>query len=464
MEHASKRNGYTEAAVEVKGLPILRLRVAGIDLGSKSHWVCAPTPDGVSRELEEFGATTPELERMVRWLADRNVESVAMESTGVYWVPVQEILERHKLEVLIVNTHDLARVPGRKKTDRIDCQWIQRLHSCGLLRGSFRPVEQICMLRNLVRDKNTLVAQRGDCLRRMQKSLDQMNVRVHRAVADIQGATGMAIVRAIVNGERNPSHLAKLRDPGCRRSETEIAEQLAGHWREDHLFSLTRNLWLYDAMGQSIGEYDKEILRRLEEMERPESKNETAPKLTNAAKGRKIRREGEEPLRQAYFRMCGVDLTAIDAVAVGVAEAVLTEYGPDLSRFGTEKEFISHLGLAPKHHITGGKPIKGRKRRDMGTVRVRQALRSAVLSLRFSHTALGAYFRHLAQRLGNDVAGFATARKVATYIYRLLRWGQAYVDEGVAAAEQRYQAARLHRVKSSAAAMGYELTPLAANQ
>jgi len=199
--------------------------------------------EGKGREVADFGATTPELLRMVRWLKARKVESVAMESTGVYWIAPQEVLEAGGLEVLLVDTRQLARVPGRnKKTDPTDCEWIQRLHSCGLLRGAFRPPEQVSMLRTLVRDKANLVGEAGDWVRRMQKSLDQMNVRVHRAVSDLDGVTGLAMVRAIVAGERDARKLAQLRDRRCHQSEAEIAEQLSGHWREDHLFSLRQSL------------------------------------------------------------------------------------------------------------------------------------------------------------------------------------------------------------------------------
>src|SRR5271169_1166230 len=221
---------------QLQGLPVIRRNVAGIDLGSERHWVCAPTPDGSGREIASFGATTAELIRLGEWLKARQVESVAMESTGVYWIAPHEVWETQGFEVLLVDTRQLARVPGRnKKTDPSDCEWIQRLHSCGLLNGSFRPQGQVCMLRTLVRDKAILVAESADWVRRMQKSLDQMNVRVHRAVSELSGVTGLAIVRAIVAGERDARKLAKLRDPRCRKSEEEIAEQLSGHWREDHL-------------------------------------------------------------------------------------------------------------------------------------------------------------------------------------------------------------------------------------
>jgi transposase len=442
--------------MEPDGIPVLRRNAAGVDIGSQSHWVCAPTVDGNGREVQEFGATTPELEKLAQWLQQRKVESVAMESTGVYWIALHEVLEARGLQVLLVCTRDLAQVPGRKKTDRIDCKWIQRLHSCGLLKGSFRPAEQICMLRTLVRDKSTLMAERADWIRRIQKSLDQMNVRVHRAVSDIEGATGMAIIRAIVDGERDPAKLAQLRDPGCRKSAEQIAEQLSGHWREDHLFSLAQGMKMHDAISERIQAYEKEILRQLANLEPPENRDQTAPALQNPNKAKMIRQRGEEPMRQAFYRMSGADLTTIDAVGVGVVQVVLTEYGPDLSRFPTEKHFVSHLTLAPKQPVSGGKPVK-KKKRGSASSRVAAALRSAALSLRHSQTALGAFFRRTANRLGGDVAAFATARMLAIRIYRLLRWGHAYVDEGAEAYEQRYHAARINRLQTTAAQLGYAL-------
>lgn len=215
--------------------------------------MCAPALDGVGREVAEFGGTTAELLRLAAWLKGRKVESVAMESTGVYWIAPQEVLEGQGLAVLLVDTRPLAQVPGRdKKSDPSDCEWLQRLHSCGLLKGAFRPKEEVCMLRTLVRDQANLVAEWGDWIRRLQKSLEQMNVRLHRAVADVDGATGMAILGAIVNGERDPDQLAQLRDRHCPHSQEEIAEQLRGHWREDHLFSLKQGLKMYDQIAERI--------------------------------------------------------------------------------------------------------------------------------------------------------------------------------------------------------------------
>jgi len=441
-----------------EGLPVIRPLVAGIDLGSEQHWVCAPRLDGAGREVAVFGATTPELERMALWLKERKVESVAMEGTGVYWIAPHEVLERHGFQVALVNTRELARVPGRKKTDRVDARWIQRLHSCGLLRGSFRPVEQVCILRTYVRGRSILVAETADWMRRMQKSLDQMNVRVHRAVSDLDGMTGMAILRAIVSGERDAAKLAKLRDRRCRKSEAEIAEELTGHWREDHLFSLEQALKVYDGLQERIADYDRKILEKVAEMTEEERRGQQAPELKNKEKARGIKRRGEEPLRQALYRMSGVDLTAIDAIGVGAVAVVLSEYGPDLSRFSTEDEFVSHVNLAPRKPVTGGKPMK-KKKRGSASTRVAGALRMAAVSMRNSKTALGAYYRRVARRISGDVAVFATARKLAQLIYRLLRWGQAYVDEGAEAYEKRYAEQRVQRLKASANDLGYELTP-----
>lgn len=447
---------------QLQGLPAIRRNVAGIDLGSERHWVCAPTPDGGAREIANFGATTPELIRMVAWLKQRQVKLVAMESTGVYWIAPHEVLAGQGLQVLLVDTRQLAQVPGRdKKTDPTDCEWIQRLHSCGLLKGSFRPEEAVCMLRTLVRDKANLVAESGDWVRRMQKSLDQMNVRVHRAVSDIDGLTGMAILRAIAAGERNAEKLAKLRHPRCRKTEPEIAEQLSGHWRQDHLFSLQQALKMYDAVQERIAAYEEEILRKLGEMEREEHRSQIAPPLQNKNKARKIQQRGQEAKRQALFRMSGVDITHIDAIGVETVEVVLSEYGADLSCFPTEKQFIKHATLAPHVPTSGGKPVKKKKRNSPST-RVAAALRMAALSLRHSETAMGAYYRRIAQRIGGDIAVFATARKLATHIYRLLRWGQPYVDEGATAYENRYLQQRIKRLKAKAKELGYQLSPASA--
>jgi hypothetical protein len=268
----------------------------------------------------------------------------------------------------------------------------------------------------------------------------------------------MAIVRAIVAGERDPRQLAKFRHPNCHKSEEEIAEQLSGHWREDHLFSLQQGLKMYDAIQERIAAYDRELLRKLAEMQREDCQGQEPPKLS-AQKARTIRRRGQEAMRQALYRMSGVDLTGIDAIGVETVQVVLSEYGPDLSRFPTEKQFISHVTLAPRKAMSGGKQINQKKKRGSASSRVAASLRMAAVSLRHSNTALGAYYRQVARRTGADVAVFATARKLATLIYRLLRWGQPYVDEGAQAFENRHRLSRIKRLTAMAKDLGFQVQP-----
>lgn len=433
---------------------VIREKVAGIDLGSKSHHVCGPDNGAGEANVRVFGTTTRELQELADWLAEQGVESVAMESTGVYWVAVFEILEGRGFEVLLVNTRQLTRVPGRK-TDMLDCQWIQLLHSCGLLQGSFRPAEPICRLRTLVRGKRTLVDERGDWVRRMHKCMDEMNVRGHRAVSDITGATGMKIVRAIVGGERDPQKLAQLRDPRCKLSEAQIAEQLTGHWREDHLFALEQALRMYDSIQERIGCYDEELKRVLEEMALEHLRDEQAPALTNVNKAKMIRKRGQEPMRQALFRIGGVDLTQVDGIGVEITEIMFSEYGLDLSMFPSQKNFVSHVLLAPRMAITGGKPRK--KKQSTASTRLGDALRMAAVAVQHSQSALGAFYRRMARRKGASVAVFATARKLAIQIYRMLRWGEKYTDIGAAAYEMKFRTQRFKNVCRAARELGYEV-------
>jgi transposase len=449
-----KRNQEAQPDPGLNGLPKIRPHAGGIDVGSRQHYVCAPPQADGAPNVKVFGATTPEQMALAEWLRQHQVQSVAMESTGVYWIPLFELLESQGFEVILTDTRQLSHVPGRK-SDMQDCQWIQLLHSCGLLSGCFRPEGEIAELRSLVRAKAGLVAEQADWLRRMQKSLDQMNVRVHQAVADINGTTGMAIVRAIVAGQRDPAQLALLRDPRCQKSERQIEEYLSGHWRPDHLFNLAQALKMYDHISERIAEYEREILRRAGEF--PDRTGGSGlPPVRNPEKAKAFRRRRQEGLRQILYGLSGVDLTTIDGVGVETAEVVLSEYGPDLSRFGSEKQFVSHLRLAPRRDLSGGKPLRQRKGATAST-RVGQALRRAAVALQHSRSALGAYYRRIRTTKGGAVAVFATARKIATLIFRLLRWGQAYVDEGAAAYEQRYQATRIRRLQTTAQQLGYQL-------
>lgn len=443
-----------------RSLETVQLNAAGIDLGSREHYVAGPPlPDG-SPNVKRFGTTTPELMGLAHWLEQQQITTVAMESTGVYWIPLFEILDSRGLDVHLVNARQLTHVPGRK-TDMIDCQWLQLLHACGLLRGSFRPGDDICRLRALIRERNAIVDQRSDWVRRMQKSLDQMNVCVHHAVSDITGLTGMAIIRAIVRGERAPRVLASLRDRRCQKSEDQIAEELTGNWRPEHLFNLGQALKVYDQLCAVIADYDAEILRSIDSMQPPESKDSSAPPPASKAKASKFSQRGQEPMRQALYRMSGFDLTTIDGIGVDTAAVVMSELGPDLSPFPDERHFVSYLRLAPNISISAGKKVPGRFRAITST-RVCNALRMAATTLRNSKTALGAYYRRISRRKGASVAVFATARKLAQLVYRLICYGQAYVDIGSDLYEATFNRRRLASYAKALKEMGYKIESLAA--
>jgi transposase len=439
-------------------LQLIRERVAGIDLGCAEHWVCCPRRETGEVVLRGFRTTTPELKCLADWLEAEGIESVAMESTGVYWIPLYELLESRGFQVVLVNARQLHNVPGRK-TDLQDCQWIQLLHSCGLLRGSFRPAEAICQLRALERERAALVGAAGQAVQLMQKALDQMNVQVHRAVTDLTGQTGMAIVRAIVAGERDPLRLADFRDRRCRKSKAEMAAHLTGTWREEHLFNLAKALEWYDFVQGQLADYDEEIgrvLHRLEAGERADQEPGPHPHLT---KQRALSKRGEQQRRTTLWRVAGVDLTRIDGIAASAAQVVMSEVGLDLSAFPTERHFVAWLRLSPKTAYSAGKPLH-KRRKGTGSTRVANVLRMAALSLKHSTSALGAYFRHIARRKGGSTAVFATARKLAQHLYRMLRFGQDYVDEGAEAYEARHRLKRLQSLTTTAKTMGYKLVPV----
>lgn len=453
-----KTNKKRKEGPAAVGMRVIRPAVAGIDLGSRQHWVACPEVEKDQPHVRVFGTTTPELNQLADWLQEQGIESVAMESTSVYWIPLYELLESRGVEVVLVNARQLSQVPGRK-SDLLDCQWLQLLHSCGLLRGSFRPVESICRIRALLRERANLTQERTRAIQRMQKALDQMNVQVHRALADLTGRTGMKIVRAIVAGERDPQQLAAHRDPRCRKSVQEIARYLTGNWREEHLFNLQMTLQLYDQLEAILLAYDEEISRCLVELQPPERLAMQPGPHPNASKERAMRGRGEQPLRSALWRVTGVDLTHIDGIAPATAQVVLSEVGLDLDNFPTEDHFASWLRLAPQVPRSGGKPLP-KKTRGMGATRVAGVLRMAALSLKNSQTALGAYFRSLARRKDASIAIFATARKLAILIYRMLKYGQDYVDEGAQAYQERFRQQRLRSLKNAAKSMGYQLVPL----
>lgn len=456
-KNRSKRSEASQSLAPVQP------KVAGIDLGSREHWVCGPPSTDGKPNVRVFGTTTPQLQELAEWLLDQHVESVAMESTHVYWIPIYELLESRGIEVVLVNARQLHNVPGRK-TDMQDCQWLQLLHSCGLLRGSFRPHESITRLRALQRQLANLVSERSRFVQWMQQALDQMNIQVHRAVTDITGQTGMAIVRAIVAGERDPMRLAALRDVRCKKSEQEFAEHLTGNWRDEHLFNLEAALTLYDALQHRIAAYEARLLEELTALHPAERLDQPVPAHPNPAKEKALRGRGEQQARTTLWRVAGVDLTRIDGISTGAAQLILTEVGLDLSAFPSEKHFVSWLRLSPRTAISGGKPLNKKKPNGTGANRVAGVLRMAAVSLQRSKSALGAAFRRKARHKGGAVAVFATARRLAVLVFRMLRYGQDYVDIGHEQYEAQFAARRLASLKDNAKSLGFDLVPKLASR
>jgi transposase len=371
---------------------------------------------------------------MAEWLKANGIETVAMESTGVYWVPVFQMLETHGLDVQLVSTRHLKAVPGRK-TDVVDCQWIQHLHECGLLRGSFRPVDAVCVVRAYVRHRDTLGEESARHVQRMQKALEQMNLQLHKVVEDITGETGMAIIDAVLNGERDGKKLATLRNYRCRKSEDEIARALVADFREELLFCLRQELEGYRFVQAQMSRCDAEILARLQAFE-AKAETKDLPK----AKNRTI--ENSE-IRLALFRAAGVDLSLVPGFGETNLPTLIAEVGFDLGKFPSEKAFASWTTLAPRNFITGGK----RKRTPQSAAsRVGQAFRMAAQAVGRTKTALGAFYRRMQARKGGAFAVAVTAHKLAKLFYRLLKNGETYVERGIAYYEARYKS---HRVAAA---------------
>jgi len=427
-----------------KHLQHINVSAAGIDVGCRSHFVAVPE-GSCEQPVREFTSFTDDLHQMADWLLGCGVTTVAMESTGIYWIPVFEILESRGLEVRLVNARHVKNVPGRK-SDVLDCQWLQQLHSYGLLEGAFRPSEQVCALRAYVRQRMNLVRYAGSHIQHMQKALAQMNLQLANVVSDISGVTGMRIIRAILAGERNPLALARLRDPRCKSNESSIARSLHGNFRSEHLFSLKQAVALYDFYQTQIAECDREILAQLASFDATDSSGSRPPASVD----------------DALQRMSGVDLTGIDGIDTTSALKIIAEVGTDMSRWKSAKHFASWLGLCPGTKISGGKLLSAKSKPVAN--RAATTLRMAAFTLLRSKSALGAYLRRQRSRLGAPKAITATAHKMARLVYSMLKHGSAYVDLGQNYYEERYRDRAIKSLKRKAQTFGYLLVKEAETQ
>jgi transposase len=427
--------------------PLINAHAAGIDLGSREHWVAVPEACA-EPNVRCFGTFTTDLEALADWLKKCGVTSVAMEATGVYWIPLFQLLERRGFEVLLVNARQIKNVSGRK-SDVLDCQWIQRLHTYGLLGASFRPADPYCVVRAYLRYRDELVAARSTQTQHMQKALQQMNLQLTQVLSDINGESGLAIIEAVLQGERNPLKLAALANRRVRASRDQIAKALVGDYRVEYLFQLKTAFELYHTYEAKIRSCDEELGRQMEQLpDRVDPKAKPLP-AKNSSKNL------DENLRQSLYLKLGVDLTAIEGIGALVALTVLTEVGPDLSRFKTEKHFTSWLGLCPDNRISGGQVLSCRTRRVVN--RLSDALRLSATTLERSPTALGAYYRRMKAKLGAAEGVTAMAHKLARILYRLLKYGEEYVRQGLEEYEQKHRERKLKQLQKSAESIGFQL-------
>lgn len=438
------------------GLPPLNLNAAGIDVGDEEHWVAIP-PGRDTAAVRRFGTFTADLRVLAEWLRSCGIDTVVMESTGVYWVALYDALEESGLDVHLVNARQVKQLPGRK-TDIKDCQWLQTLHTFGLLNRCFRPAEEIRVLRSYMRQRERLVQAAGSCVQHMQQALTEMNIRLDNAISDITGLSGMRILRAIVGGERSPGKLAALRHERIQASREEIEKSLEGNWREEQLFILGQALSLYDAYQGQLTECEKRIQQHLATFDSKQDaeKDEDGP-TKHGGRKRSPAAEIESAARKQLRRITAVDLTRIPGINVVTAELVISEIGIDMTRWKSEKHVASFLGLCPSHKISGGKVLK-RGTRNVKN-RASTALRMAAQSLRRSQTALGAKFRRLRGRLGAPKATTAIAHTLLRLICRMLRYGQEYVETGMQAYEESYRQQRIKWLTKEARTLNLTLTP-----
>jgi transposase len=432
-----KKKNKASKRAHFQSLPLIHPNAAGIDVGAKEHVVAVPC-DRDPQPVRTFQAFTPDLHELAAWLKRCGIETVALESTGIYWLSLYEVLEQHGLEVRVVNARHVKNVPGRTKTDVLDCQWIQKLHSFGLLNGSFRPDHQIRELRTYMRLRDNLVVEGTQAIHHMQKALFEMNVQLSNVISDITGESGLRIIEAILAGERNPEQLAALCSTRIKASRQTVAKSLHGNWDEALLFCLKTALETYRFSQNQIKQCDHCIERQLATFE-------IRIPLPNAG----------QSLRTQLHQVCGVDLTKIPGIKEQAAQIIISEVGLDMSPWNTEKQFSSFLGLCPNNLITGGKILRRATRKVYN--RAADTLRLCAQSLTHSKSALGAKYRRLRARLGAPKAIVAMAHHLARLVYRMLRYGENYVEKGIEHYEQKFRLQRIKWLKKEANALNLQL-------
>jgi transposase len=454
MKNKTSKNKKQSKKVSIDAVwePI-NLQAAGVDIGSREHWACVPR-ESCERPVRKFGTFTADLEAMAEWFQTCGVTSVAMEATGVYWIPLFQILERRGLQVILVNARQTKHVAGRKG-DVQDCQWIQRLHTYGLLQGSFRPEDPYCVRRTYLRYRDELVSARSTQCQHLQKALLQMNLQLPQVLSDVTGVSGLAIIDAILKGERDPVKLAALVDRRVRATQPTIQQALHGDYRAEHLFVLQQAYELYHTYEAKINACDEQILRETAHLPAKVDPILKPPPVRKAGRSATLDKMAGTDLRLELYAKFGVDLTGIEGIGVLTGLVLLTEVGPNVSRFHSEKHFCSWLGLCPDNRISGGKGLSSRTRRVVN--RATDALRLAASTLDRSQSALGGFARRMKARLGAAEGITATAHKLARIIYRLLKHGEAHVRQGLEEYEKKFAARKLNALQKTAKALGFEL-------
>ena len=445
----------TAAEPAALNLTIVHPHAAGIDVGNQEHYVAIP-PDRGAPSVRSFGCFTADLHELAKWLQQHRIETVVMQSTGVYWLPLYEILEQYGIRVWVVNARHTKNLPGRK-SDIQECQWLPQWHTYGLLNNSFQPSEQIRTVRTYWRQRGVHVTEAGMCVQRMRKALTQMNLQLANAISDITGLTGMRILKAILAGERDPHKLAAFRDRRIQASRETVAKSLEGHWREDQLFILKQEMDSYEKRQQQIAECDERLQQELAKIPPPPSGPAPREKTDHPGLVRRKPRDNEPTFDLAgeLVRITGVDLTQIDGIRVMTAQTVISEIGLDLSKWKTEAHFVSWLGLCPKNETSGGKILDRRSRKVVH--RAATAFRLAACTLLRSQSYLGSQYRRLRTRLGAPKAITAMANKLARLVYRVLKFGTEYVDKGMQYYEQRFREQEILRLARKAQRFGCEL-------